>query len=58
MLTFLKLKESYRAFSTTCERLNGPGQEVVHVTSAHFPLAGTQSHSFSNQREELGNSLL
>lgn len=57
MLTFLKLKERERTYSTMCERLNGPGQEVMHVIPAHIPLAGTQSHSYNNHREELRNTV-
>ena len=57
MLTFLKLKGRESTYSIICERVNGPGQEVMHITSAHVPLAGIQSHSYSNHREKLGSKI-
>lgn len=56
MLTFLKLNERERRYSTMCERLDGPCQKVKHVILAHFPLTGIQSHSDSNHKEALGNT--
>lgn len=54
MPTFLKLKEWERTYSTMSERLTGSGQEGCPC--AHNPLARTQSHSYDNHKEALGNT--